>query len=106
MYGASGVVQKQPEVNLGGFQPMSFPGQMSNVPSGLEYLAVVDQLIIKQEVSMFEVLAGFEAKNKYRVLNSMNQQAYWAFEESDFCHRICCGPERGFIMHITDNSQQ
>ncbi|KAK3733958.1 hypothetical protein RRG08_024758 [Elysia crispata] len=104
MYG--GVVQQQPGINLGGFQPMAFPGQLTNVPAGLEYLAVVDQLIIKQEVSVFEILAGFEAKNKYRVLNSMNQQAYWAFEESDFCHRICCGPERGFTIHITDNSQQ
>ncbi|GFO39079.1 phospholipid scramblase [Plakobranchus ocellatus] len=60
---------------------MAFPGQIPGVPAGLEYLSSVDQLIVKQEVSVFEVLAGFEAKNKYRILNSLNQQAYWAFEE-------------------------
>ncbi|KAK3705326.1 hypothetical protein RRG08_033292 [Elysia crispata] len=101
------VISEQPQLsNIGGFQPMAFPGQIPGVPSGLEYLTAVDQLIIKQEVSVFELVTELEAKNKYRILNSVNQQAYWAFEESALCNRICCGPDRGFIFHITDNSQQ
>ena len=26
--------------------------------------------------------------------------------ESDMCSRQCCGPSRGFVIHITDNNQQ
>ncbi|XP_013065706.2 phospholipid scramblase 1-like isoform X1 [Biomphalaria glabrata] len=97
------VVTRQPtnEIAL-----MPFPGQFQGCPPGLEYMAAIDQLICKQEVSLFEVLTGIEAVNKYRVFNTLNQQAYWALEESDCCNRIYCGPNRGFVFHITDNSQQ
>ncbi|CAG5132665.1 unnamed protein product [Candidula unifasciata] len=85
---------------------MPHPGAIPGVPEGLEYLAAVDQLIIKQEVELFEVLSGMECKNKYRVFNSIQQQVYYAYEESDTCNRICFGASRGFVLHITDNQQQ
>ncbi|GFO35015.1 phospholipid scramblase [Plakobranchus ocellatus] len=85
---------------------MDYPGQIPGVPAGLEFISTVDQLIIKQEVSVFELVTELEAKNKYRIMNSLNQQAYWALEESECCNRIWCGPERGFIFHIVDNNQQ
>ena len=28
------------------------------------------------------------------------------FSESDMCTRQCCGPQRGFTIHITDNAMQ
>jgi len=89
-----------------GVQFMAHPGAISGVPPGLEYLTQVDQLICKQMVELFEVVTGWECKNKYRIFNSVNQQVYFAFEESELCNRICCGPNRGFVIHITDNNQQ
>ncbi|GFO19113.1 phospholipid scramblase [Plakobranchus ocellatus] len=70
--------------NMRMFQPMAFPGQIPGVPTGLEYLSSVDQLIVKHEIRVleykFEVMSGFETLNTYRILNSLNQQAYWVFE--------------------------
>ena len=47
---------------------------------------------------------GIETQNKFQIKNSMGQQIYFAAEESGFCTRQCCGPHRGFIMHIADNT--
>ena len=35
-----------------------------NCPPGLEYLAQIDQLLIKQKVEMLEAFTGFETANK------------------------------------------
>ncbi|XP_041480767.1 phospholipid scramblase 1-like isoform X2 [Lytechinus variegatus] len=75
-------------------------------PPGLEYLTQVDQLLVHQIVELFEMFTGVEMANRYAIKNSLGQQVYFAHEESDFCMRQCCGPQRGFIIHITDNSQQ
>jgi len=100
-------VSTQPGAGQGNkMELMPHPGAISGVPLGLEYLTQVDQLICKQIVELFEVLTGFECKNKYRIMNSLDQQVYYAFEESEFCNRIFCGADRGFIIHITDNHQQ
>ena len=42
-------------------------------PPGLQYLTMVDQLLIKQKVEILEAVTGFETANKYEVLNSMGQ---------------------------------
>ena len=82
------------------------------------------------------VLTDFETQNKYRVFNSMGQQVFfiqegnqsililnqnsqkelsllmlqwinlWLCSESGCCWRYCCGPDRKFMMHITDNNNQ
>ena len=83
---------------------------MSGCPPGLQYLTMVDQLLIKQKVEILEAVTGFETANKYEVLNSMGQnvgkpssyqhnylvnlQVYKAKEDSDCCTRNCCGPGR------------
>merc|ERR1711908_237228 len=82
------------------------PASNSYCPSGLEYLLQVDQLLIKQTIEMVEVLTGFETQNKYKILNSMGQQVYFAAEESDRCTRQCCGPLRSFEMTILDNNSR
>lgn len=80
-----------------------------NCPPGLEYLTMIDQLIVKQKVEIGEAIAGmldigYESKNKYKILNSLGQQVYKAKEDSDCCTRMCCGPVRPFDMVIKDNN--
>ncbi|XP_064455642.1 phospholipid scramblase 1-like [Ornithodoros turicata] len=74
-------------------------------PPGLEYLAMVDQVLIKQKVELLEAFTGFETANKYTILNSMGQKIYYAAEDSDCCTRNCCGPIRPFDMNIVDNNK-
>lgn len=85
---------------------MARPPGFQECPPGLEYLCEVDQLLVKQQVELFEVFTGWETANRYKVQNSLGQQVYFASEESDTISRQCCGASRGFVMHITDNSGQ
>ncbi|CAH1776139.1 unnamed protein product [Owenia fusiformis] len=96
--GAPGPVANQPNF-------MEKP-QVSGCPPGLEYLTQIDQILVHQQVELLEVVTGFETQNKYEIKNSMGQQVYFAQEESGCCMRQCCGPGRGFTMHITDNLGQ
>jgi len=80
-------------------------------PPGLEYLVLIDQLIIKQKVEMLEAVAGvmgygFETANKYKIKNSLGQNVYKAKEETECCTRMVCGPARPFDMAIYDNAEQ
>jgi len=80
-------------------------------PPGLEYLTLIDQLIIKQKVEMLEAVAGamgygLETSNKYRIKNVMGQNVYKAVEDTECCTRIVCGPARPFDMVIKDNADQ
>ncbi|XP_071479849.1 phospholipid scramblase 1-like [Diadema antillarum] len=85
---------------------MPAPAAVTGVPPGLEYLSQIDQLLVHQIIELFEMFTGFEMQNKYAIKNSLGQQVYFAVEESDFCMRQCCGPGRGFTMHIMDNTQR
>ena len=73
-----------------------------NCPPGLEYLAAVDEMIVDQQVEVLE-LFDVECANRYKMMNTLGQQVYFATEESELCDRICCKNERAFIMHIWDN---
>ncbi|XP_065179720.1 phospholipid scramblase 1-like [Sycon ciliatum] len=76
----------------------------SNCPQGLEYLLLIDQLLVHQKIELLELMTGFETENKYVVKNSLGQQVYYAKEVSDCATRQCCGPNRPFQMQITDNA--
>ena len=101
------------------------PVPQGNCPPGLEYLTMVDQLLVHQKVELLEgwyltkpcwceinkndfitAFTGFETANKYSVKNSMGQKVYAAAEVSDCCTRQCCGPLRAFDMKIVDNLGQ
>lgn len=82
---------------------MERPPAIPGIPQGLEYLSQIDQLLVHQQVELFEMITGWETSNKYQIKNSLGQQVYFAGEESDACGRLCCGAQRGFVMHITDN---
>lgn len=87
-------------------QWMQAPPPPANCPPGLEYLTQVDQLLIKQQVELLEAFTGFETNNKYKILNSMGQQVFFAAEDTDCCTRQFCGPCRPFEMRILDNMQR
>nr|XP_027201885.1 phospholipid scramblase 1-like isoform X1 [Dermatophagoides pteronyssinus] len=74
-----------------------------SVPPGLEILLTLNQLIIEQQVEMFEVLAGFETNNSYIVKNIDGQQLYYATEENDCCTRNCFSKYRPFVMRLYDS---
>jgi len=96
-------VMQQPQFGEGGLGGQPPP---PGCPPGLQYLTMVDQLIVKQQMEVLELVTGFETKNKYKVMNSMGQQVYFAKEDTGCCNRQCCGPGRAFDMNITDNSGQ
>ncbi|XP_066298101.1 phospholipid scramblase 1-like [Branchiostoma lanceolatum] len=75
-------------------------------PPGLEYLTQIDQLLVKQKVELLEVLSDIETKNKYVIKNSMGQKVYYAYEDSSFCTRMCCGNRRGFRIIVVDNNEK
>jgi hypothetical protein len=100
--GQPGALPGQPAPTQWMPAPQGAPG----CPPGLEYLTQIDQLLVHQQVELFEVFTNWETANRYQVKNSVGQQIYFAHEESDVCQRQCCGPNRGFTMHITDNMQQ
>lgn len=52
---------------------MQIPASIPNCPPGLEYLSMLDQLLIKQKVNLAQVLVGFEQNNKFIVKNSLGQ---------------------------------
>lgn len=90
-------------------QPQFGQGAVTNVPSvgncppGLEYLAMVDQLLVHQKIELLEVFTGFETKNKYVITNNLGQKVFFAAEDSDCLTRNCCGSLRPFDMKIVDN---
>jgi len=104
------VVTNQPAMGvayMGGPNPSLAPPASAYVgPPGLEYLAMVDQLIIKQQMEIMEAFTGFETANKYKVMNSLGQDVFYAKEDTDCCTRQCCGPGRPFEMNILNNQMQ
>ena len=42
-------------------------------PPGLEYLAQIEQVYIKQQVEMLEVVTGMHTENRYEIRNSVGQ---------------------------------
>ncbi|XP_017000926.1 phospholipid scramblase 1 [Drosophila takahashii] len=84
---------------------MSIPVGMPNCPQGLEYLTALDQLLVSQKIEKLELITGFETKNRFKVKNSLGQNVYFAYEESDCCTRNMLGRSRPFEMKILDNFQ-
>ena len=83
-----------------------FTATPSQITRGLEYLATVDQLFIKQEVEVLEIITGFETANKYSVTDQFGNLVFSISEESGCCNRFCCGPCRSFNIMIRDTQGQ
>ncbi|KAB0799175.1 hypothetical protein PPYR_07055 [Photinus pyralis] len=98
--GHSLIIHQPQGVSAVGPQWSSVP--LRDCPPGLEYLTMIDQLIVSQKVELLEALVGFETQNKYAIKNSLGQKVYYALEDSDCLTRNCCGPIRPFEMNILD----
>ncbi|GMR44241.1 hypothetical protein PMAYCL1PPCAC_14436, partial [Pristionchus mayeri] len=48
---------------------MAKPNNDSGVPQGLEYLALVDHILVRQKKELFEIVTGWETRNKYIIMN-------------------------------------
>ncbi|GBN92081.1 Phospholipid scramblase 2 [Araneus ventricosus] len=72
----------------GAMQPgadwMPIPTGVPVCPRGLEYLTMIDQLLVHQKVELLEAFLSFETKNKYTIKNSMGQKIYTAKEETKY----------------------
>ncbi|CAJ0574658.1 unnamed protein product, partial [Mesorhabditis spiculigera] len=103
------VIMQQPGAPLPPGAPVEFMPAMqtiAGVPPGLEYLTLIDKLVIQQKKSLLEAVTSWEVTNKYAIYNAAAQQVYWAYEESGCCMRQCCANARGFTLHIVDNYQK
>ena len=92
-------IQRQP---LSSISPDNLLGSAHGPNRGLESLAMVDQLILKQEVEIMEVATGIEEANKYTVLDTDGNVMFTVEEETSCCNRSCCGVCRSFDVLIMD----
>lgn len=96
---------------------MPLPPSIPGVPPGLEYLSILDMIVVNQVLycmlflkwsflqcmEIIEILTDWETANRYSLRNRFGQQIYFAAEESDCCSRQNCGSSRGFTIHVVDN---
>ncbi|XP_065285888.1 phospholipid scramblase 1-like isoform X2 [Dermacentor albipictus] len=87
-----------------GLPPAYMPKPATSVvcPPGLEYLTTIDQVIIAQQKEIIEAISGIEFSNSYVAKNSAGQFIYNISEHSNCCARCFCGPNRCFVMDVTD----
>jgi len=72
-------------------------------PPGLQYLTMLDHILVHQQVELLEVFTGFETANQYTVKNTLGQDIFFAKEDSSCCTRWCCDKGRSFGMKIVDH---
>lgn len=90
-------VTKQP------LQWMSKPSKISGVPAGLEYLASLNSVHLKQKIDALEMFTGWQVKNKFRITDPSSGHVIGMFkEESDTCQRQCCKNMRAFTADVVD----
>lgn len=70
---------------------------------GLEYLAVIDQIIIQQKVQLAEVVLPVESSNWYIAKNSAGEFIFSMKEDSNCCGKYCAGSSRCFVMDVLDH---
>ncbi|XP_066477616.1 uncharacterized protein [Tiliqua scincoides] len=79
---------------------------LPNCPPGLEYLSQLDQILIIQQIEIFEILTNIEVNNRYAIKNALGQMIYFAAEENDCCTLFCCGGCRPFTMKLFSHMGQ
>ena len=80
-------------------------GHQPALPWGLQRLAGVNQIVVRQKVELLEAFTGFETHNKYMIYDVEGRPMFKAEEENDFCTLCCCGPERPFEMAFKDEME-
>jgi len=70
-------------------------------PPGMEILAGMTSIHLKQKIDMLEVITGWQVKNKFRLTDPETGQIVGFFrEESTCCQRQCCKNGRTFTADI------
>jgi len=80
--------------------PVAFLG------NGMDVLAAVPAVFLKQKVETLEAMTGFETENRYKIkeyfptTNHKGRDLFKAKEDSDCCARQFCGPSRPFTLNF------
>ncbi|PIO54210.1 hypothetical protein TELCIR_24432, partial [Teladorsagia circumcincta] len=53
---------------------MTVPQPIAGVPPGLEYLTMVDQIVVHQLLEFREIILNYQTRNKYVLLNANGEQ--------------------------------
>merc|ERR1711962_124704 len=74
-----------------------------NCPPGLEYLLLVEDLVVIQRIEKLEIITRYETNNKYEVYNALGQQNFRLKEDSNALSRQWHGSSRSFNILVLDN---
>ncbi|EDV26179.1 uncharacterized protein TRIADDRAFT_24095 [Trichoplax adhaerens] len=100
------LIQQQPNEDKPSINWAPSPDSAVECPPGLEYLAQIDTLLIREDVGVFQLMTDIETANTYVVRNKQGQQIYYVSEEINCCDLQCCGEGRPFEMRIFDNTKK
>lgn len=105
----SAPLQVQPAAGWDTPQAATFTATESR-PDGLEFLANLSGLQVKQKLEALEIITSFETANRYIISSLANVQGgsvdlLKSEEAGGSClARQCCGKNRGFDIAITENN--